>query len=63
MESLSNRKKVVSNKKMTFAESLYLPAIAAGMSKTFKHMFQKAATYRVPEEGREFSPVYRGMHV
>jgi NADH-quinone oxidoreductase subunit I len=63
MESLSNRKKVVSNKQMTFVESLYLPVIAAGMVSTFKHMFQKAATYRVPEQERPFSPVYRGMHV
>jgi NADH-quinone oxidoreductase subunit I len=63
MENLSNRKKIVSNKKMTFVESLYLPVIASGMAKTFKHMFQKAATVRVPEENREFSPYYRGMHV
>ncbi|MCO5260019.1 MAG: NADH-quinone oxidoreductase subunit I [Crocinitomicaceae bacterium] len=63
MESLSNRKKVVSNKKMTFIESLYIPVIAAGMGLTFKHMFQKAATYRSPEQKREFSPYYRGMHV
>ena len=63
MESLSNRKKVVSNKKMTFMESLYIPAIAAGMSRTFKHMFQKDVTLRFPEQTREFAPVYRGMHV
>ncbi len=63
MESLSNRKKVVSNKTMTFVESLYLPAIASGMTKTFKHMFQKPATLKFPEQGREFAPVYRGMHV
>ena len=63
MESLSNRKKVVSNKKMTFMESLYLPAIASGMAKTFKHMFQKDVTIRFPEQTREFAPVYRGMHV
>jgi NADH-quinone oxidoreductase subunit I len=63
MESLSNRKKVVSNKKMTFSESLYLPAILSGMSKSFKHMFNKPVTLRYPEQQREFSPVYRGMHV
>jgi len=63
MESLSNRKKIVSNKKMTFLESLYLPAVTAGMSKTFKHMFQKPATVRYPEVERPFAPVYRGMHV
>jgi len=63
MESLSGRKRIVSNKKMTFLESLYLPAVTKGMSKTFKHMFQKAATYRYPEVKRPFAPVYRGMHV
>ncbi|MBC9811683.1 NADH-quinone oxidoreductase subunit I [Crocinitomicaceae bacterium CZZ-1] len=63
MESLSNRKKVVSDKKMTFVESLYLPAIFSGMSKSFKHMFNKPATVRYPEQEREFAPVYRGMHV
>lgn len=63
MESLSNKKKVVSNKKMTFSESMFLPVIAAGMGLTFKHMFQKPATYRVPEQKKEFSPYYRGWHV
>lgn len=63
MESLSNRKKIVSDKKMTFMESLYLPAIISGMGKTIKHMFQKNNTIRYPEEQRVFAPVYRGMHV
>ncbi len=63
MESLSNRKKVVSNKKMTFLESLYLPAVVSGMWITFKHLFRKRTTIKYPEEQREFAPVYRGMHV
>jgi NADH-quinone oxidoreductase subunit I len=60
---LTNRSKVVSNKKMTVAESIYLPAIAKGMAITFKHMFKKPATIKYPEVKREFAPVYRGWHV
>ena len=63
MESLSNRKKVVSNKKMTFLESLYLPAVFGGMWITFKHLFRKNNTIKYPEEQRVFAPVYRGLHV
>ncbi|MBN9293332.1 MAG: NADH-quinone oxidoreductase subunit I [Flavobacteriia bacterium] len=63
MESLSNRKKEVSNKEMTFLESIYLPAVFSGMSKTLKHAFRKPVTIRYPDEQREFAPVYRGMHV
>ena len=63
MESLSNRKKVVSNKKMTFLESLYLPAVFGGMLITFRHLFRKNNTIKYPEEQRVFAPVYRGMHV
>ncbi len=63
MESLSNRKKVVSNKEMTFMEKIYLPAILGGMWITFKHLFRKNNTTKYPEEVREFAPVYRGQHV
>jgi len=63
MESLSNRKKVVSDKPMTFVESLYLPAIFNGMMVTLKYMFQRRKTIKYPEEQRVFAPVYRGMHV
>jgi NADH-quinone oxidoreductase subunit I len=63
MESLSNRRKVVSNKKMSFVESLYLPAVVSGMWITFKHIFKKRTTIKYPEEQRPFAPVYRGMHV
>lgn len=63
MESLSNRKKVVSDKKMTFMESLYLPAILSGMWITVKHLFRKNNTIKYPEQKREFAPVYRGQHV
>lgn len=63
MESLSNRKKVVSNKKMSFKEKLYLPAILGGMWITFKHLFRKHNTTKYPEVKREFASVYRGQHV
>ncbi|MFN5984027.1 MAG: NuoI/complex I 23 kDa subunit family protein [Fluviicola sp.] len=63
MESLSNRKKVVSNKKMTFWESLYVPAILSGMWITFKHLFKRHNVTKYPEVKREFAPVYRGQHV
>ena len=63
MQSLSNRKKVVSDKPMTFMEKIYLPAIVGGMWITFKHLFRKNNTVKYPEEQRVFAPVYRGMHV
>jgi NADH-quinone oxidoreductase subunit I len=46
MESLTNRKKVVSDKPMTFMEKLYLPAIFNGMFITLKHMFKKNNTIK-----------------
>lgn len=61
--SLSGRKKQVSNKKMTFLESLYLVAIVKGLFITIKHLFQREVTIKYPEQKREFSPVYRGQHI
>ena len=63
MESLTNRKKVVSDKPMTLWEKAYLPAIISGMITTMRHMFRKRKTIKYPEEIREFAPVYRGQHV
>jgi NADH-quinone oxidoreductase subunit I len=63
MKSLSNKSKVVSNKKMTFWESIYLPAIFKGMSITLKHFFMKKASVQYPEKQRPMSPVARGRHV
>lgn len=63
MQALTNRSKVVSNKKMTFIEKLYLPAILGGLRITLRHFFKKKVTLKYPEVQREFSPVYRGMHV
>lgn len=63
MESLTNRKVVVSDKPMTFMEKLYIPAIIKGMLVTFRHILMRRKTIKYPEETREFAPVYRGMHV
>lgn len=63
MQALTNRSKLVSNKKMTFIEKLYLPAILGGLRITLRHLFKKKVTVKYPEVEREFSPVYRGMHV
>jgi NADH-quinone oxidoreductase subunit I len=63
MESLTNRRKVVSDKPMTFIEKLYLPAIFSGMMITLKHMLRRNKTIKYPEETRVFAPVYRGQHV
>jgi NADH-quinone oxidoreductase subunit I len=60
---LTNRAKQVSNKEMSLAERIYLPAIAKGMAITLKHAFMKPATVKYPEQKREFAPVYRGWHV
>jgi len=63
MQALTNRSKMVSNKKMTFMERIYLPAIFKGMAITLKHFFRKKVTINYPEQTREFSKVYRGKHV
>jgi NADH-quinone oxidoreductase subunit I len=63
MKSLTNRSKIVSDKKMSFLEKIYLPAILKGMSITIRHFFRKKATISYPEQKREFSQVYRGLHV
>jgi NADH-quinone oxidoreductase subunit I len=61
--SLTNRSKVVSNKKMTLMERFYLPAIFKGMIITFKHFFKKDVTFQYPEEKRPVADIYRGLHV
>jgi NADH-quinone oxidoreductase subunit I len=61
--SLSGKKTEVSNKKMTFLESLYLVAIGKGLLITIKHLFTRKVTIKYPEETRELSPVYRGQHM
>ena len=63
MQALTNRSKVVSNKRMTLMEKIFLPAILKGMYITLKHFFGKKVTISYPEQRREFSQVYRGQHV
>ncbi len=60
---LTNRSKVVSNKKMTLLERFYLPAIFKGMIITFSHLFKKKTTIQYPEVKRPVSDIYRGLHV
>jgi NADH-quinone oxidoreductase subunit I len=62
MESLSNKKKVLDPKPLNFAERMYLPTIAKGLSTTIGHFFKKAPTIKYPEQEREFSINWRGMH-
>lgn len=60
---LTNRSQVVVNKKMSFRERIYLPAILSGLGITIRHLFKKKATVKYPEETRPVAPVYRGWHV
>ena len=65
---LTNRSKVVSDKKMTFGESIYIPAILKGMKITMSHavetVFGKGlATISYPEEVRPRVKIWRGEHV
>jgi NADH-quinone oxidoreductase subunit I len=49
--------------KIGFAEALYLPAIAQGISTTVKHMFAgKPMTREYPEVEPDIPPNYRGVH-
>ena len=63
MQQLTNRSQPVMDKKMTFSERIYLPAILGGMWITLKHFFRKPATSQYPEQVRSRSEVYRGQHV
>lgn len=63
MQALTTRAKQVERKPMTFFESFYLWNIFKGMAITFSHIFKKQPTIRYPEQKREFSPVFRGLHV
>ena len=63
MQALTTRGKEVSRTPMTFMERIYIPSILKGMAITFSHIFKKQPTIRYPEQTREFSPVFRGLHV
>lgn len=47
---------------MTLIETLYIPAIAAGIGTTVKRMFGKNETRQYPEVEPDIPPNYRGVH-
>lgn len=63
MQALTSRAKLVEKAPITFVEQLYLVNIFKGMLITFSHIFKKQPTIRYPEQKREFSRVFRGLHV
>lgn len=63
MQALTNKIKPVDRRPMSFLERIYLWNIIKGMFITFSHIFKKKPTIRYPEQKREFSPVFRGLHV
>lgn len=52
--------KVVERRKLNFWEELYLPAIADGLGRTFRQMFQPKITLQYPEERPVIAEDYRG---
>ncbi|MGI8951448.1 MAG: NADH-quinone oxidoreductase subunit NuoI [Chitinophagaceae bacterium] len=63
METLTHKSKPVDRKPMTFLESIYLWNIFKGMMITLRHFFKKKVTIQYPEQKREFSKVFRGLHI
>ena len=62
MEPLSNKRKVIEQKPLNLLERAYLPIIFKGLSITMSHFFKKPATISYPEEKREYSENFRGLH-
>jgi NADH-quinone oxidoreductase subunit I len=62
MEPLSNKRIVIEQKPLNFWERIYLPAIMQGLAITMKHFFRKPVTISYPEEKREYSENFRGLH-
>ena len=64
---LTNRSKVVSNKEMTLAEKIYLPAVFKGMGITLKHAVRNIVKgppiYPYPEVDKPRAEIWRGQHV
>lgn len=60
---LTNRSKVVSNKKQSIMERAYLPGLLKGMMITGSHLFKKRATIDYPKVKRPIAAIYRGQHV
>jgi NADH-quinone oxidoreductase subunit I len=60
---LTNRSIQVSNKEMTVAEKMYLPAVLGGLAITIRHFFRKKPTIQYPEVKKYLGPIYRGHHI
>src|SRR4051812_4665103 len=52
----------VKEPKIGILEQLYLPAIAAGLGTTIKHLFAPKVTVQYPNEEPKLPPNYRGVH-
>ena len=52
--------KVIERRQLTWYEELYLPAIAQGLARTFKQMFEPDITLEYPEERPVIEDDYRG---
>lgn len=63
MQPLTNRSRVVSDKKMTLMERIYLPAMVIGLVITIKHFFRRKPTIKYPEQKRPIAAIWRGQHV
>jgi len=64
MQPLTNRSLLVSDKKMTLMERIYLPAVIGGLFITIQHFFRtKRPTIQYPEQKRPIAAIYRGQHV
>ncbi|TXI32498.1 MAG: NADH-quinone oxidoreductase subunit NuoI [Niabella sp.] len=59
----TNRSKPVDRAPMTLVERLYLWNILKGMAITIKHFFKKKVTINYPEQKRQYSEVFRGLHI
>ena len=63
MQALTNRSRVVVDKRMSWMERLYLPAIVGGLAITIRHLFRKKVSVQYPEQERPRAAVWRGWHV
>ncbi len=63
-EPLTGRSEMVSDKKMTLSERIYLPVFIGGLLITIRHFFRrKRPTIKYPEQVRPRPAIYRGQHV
>jgi NADH-quinone oxidoreductase subunit I len=60
---LTNRSRKIDDRPQSALEQTYLPGILKGLMITFRHMFKKAPTIQYPEVKKEFSSVWRGVHI